>query len=129
MPFIERIMNGEPATDCLPVRQLVHLARIGGAGATVLVAEVFHRLFQNRKHLASYLGLAPGSYPSGDRAREQDISKAGNKPARTSFGRFSFYYVRNRMLLRPACRGGSARDGDVSEGICLSMKLIPICSA
>ncbi|WP_420406506.1 hypothetical protein [Hoeflea sp.] len=28
-------------------------------GAVQLVGEVFHRSFKNRKHLASYLGLAP----------------------------------------------------------------------
>ncbi|WP_192803897.1 transposase [Sinorhizobium alkalisoli] len=51
-------------------------------GATQLVAEVFHRDFKNRKHLASYLGLAPSPYSSGEVSRDQGISKAGNKQAR-----------------------------------------------
>jgi transposase len=76
------------------VRQLVRLAGIGEVGATVLVAEVFHRSFQNRKHLASYLGLAPSPYSSGDSAREQGISKAGNKPARTLLVELAWSWLR-----------------------------------
>jgi transposase len=41
------------------VKLLVTLAGIGEIGATVLATEVFHRSFKNRRHLASYLGLAP----------------------------------------------------------------------
>jgi transposase len=65
------------------VERLTKLAGVGEIGATVLVAEVFHRSFQNRKHLAAYLGLVPSPYASGESRREQGISKASNKPART----------------------------------------------
>jgi len=41
------------------IRTLKRLAGIGEVGAVQLVGEVFHRSFKNRKHLASYLGLAP----------------------------------------------------------------------
>jgi len=49
---------------------LTRLAGIGPISATALVAEVFHRRFQNRKQLASYLGLAPTPYASGDSERD-----------------------------------------------------------
>lgn len=62
---------------------LIKLAGIGPITATALVAEVFHRRFQSRRHLASYLGLAPMPYASGESERDQGISKAGNQPARS----------------------------------------------
>jgi transposase len=64
------------------IGMLTQLCGVGEGGATTLVTEVFHRQFRNRKHLASYLGLAPSHYASGEVARDQGISKAGNKPAR-----------------------------------------------
>jgi transposase len=73
--------------DRKKVATLTKLAGIGELSATLLVAEVFHRQFQNRRHLASYLGLAPSPYSSGDVERDQGISKAGNKPARPAIER------------------------------------------
>ncbi|GLR61926.1 IS110 family transposase [Rhizobium indigoferae] len=64
------------------IRVLKQLDGIGEIGAAHLVAEVFHRTFKNRKHLASYLGLSPSPYASGEVHRDQGISKAGNKQAR-----------------------------------------------
>lgn len=64
------------------IRVLKQLDGVGEVGATHLVTEVFHRTFKNRKHLASYLGLSPSPYASGDVHRDQGISKAGNKQAR-----------------------------------------------
>jgi len=56
------------------VAQLARLRAIGHKGAWVLVKEVW---------LATFLGLAPTPYDSGDSQVEQGISKAGNKRART----------------------------------------------
>ncbi|MUZ75376.1 IS110 family transposase [Agrobacterium vitis] len=64
------------------IRVLKQLDGVGEVGAAHLVAEVFHRTFKNRKHLASYLGLSPSAYASGEVHRDQGISKAGNKQAR-----------------------------------------------
>ena len=52
--------------------------------ATALVAEVFHRRFQSRRYLASYRGLAPTPYASGDSERDHGITKADNQPARST---------------------------------------------
>ncbi|MDL2203036.1 IS110 family transposase [Brucella intermedia] len=68
--------------DSGKIRVLKQLDGIGEVGATQLVAEVYHRTFKNRKHLASYLGLSPSPYSSGEVHRDQGISKAGNKQAR-----------------------------------------------
>ncbi|MCF3934361.1 transposase [Acuticoccus sp. M5D2P5] len=48
--------------DRSKVATLTKLAGIGELSATLLVAEVFHRPFSSRRHLASYLGLAPTPY-------------------------------------------------------------------
>jgi transposase len=50
----------------------------------VLVGEIFHRDFNNRRQLASYIGFAPSPFQSGNVAHEQGISKAGKAYAVTS---------------------------------------------
>jgi transposase len=69
-----------------PHREKVHrlstLGAVGETTATVLVAEVFHRTFQTRRHVASFVGLAPSPYASGETSRDRGISKAGTKLAR-----------------------------------------------
>src|SRR5690242_16321104 len=82
--------------DRKKVATLTKLAGIGELSATLLVAEVFHRQFQNRRHLASYLGLAPSPYSSGDVERDQGISKAGNKPARTLLVEIAWSWMRHQ---------------------------------
>jgi hypothetical protein len=39
--------------------------------ATALVGEVFHRSFDNRKQLASYVGLTPTHFQTGEMCRDQ----------------------------------------------------------
>jgi transposase len=73
---------------------LIKLVGIGPVTATALVAEVFHRRFQSRRHLASYLGLAPTPYSSGDSERDQGISKAGNQPARSILVELAWGWLR-----------------------------------
>jgi transposase len=80
------------------VAALKTLAGIGELSATLLVAEVFHRKFSSRRHLASYLGLAPTPYASGDVQREQGISKAGNKPARTLLVEIAWSWMRYQPM-------------------------------
>jgi transposase len=84
----EKIPNGEK------IAMLARLCGVGEVGATTLVTEVFHRQFKNRKHLASYLGLAPSPYASGDVLRDQGISKAGNKPARVMLVELAWCWLR-----------------------------------
>ena len=65
------------------VRQLLRLEGIGVNSAWVYVMEFFAwREFRNRRELGALAGLAPTPYQSGDNAREQGISKAGNRPVR-----------------------------------------------
>ena len=65
------------------VRQLMRLKGIGVNSAWLFVMEFFSwRNFRNRRQLGSLSGLTPTPYQSGGRAREQGISKAGNRPVR-----------------------------------------------
>jgi transposase len=86
--------------SAFPQRQkasvLIKLAGIGPVTATALVAEVFHRRFQSRRHLASYLGLSPTPYASGDCERDQGISKAGNQPAPSMLVELAWGWLRHQ---------------------------------
>ena len=53
---------------------LSKLKGVGRTAAAVLVREVFHRDFANRRQVASFLGLAPSPWSSGTTNVEQGIS-------------------------------------------------------
>ncbi len=74
--------TAEPGSAAAKVVQLARLKGIGPVGAQGLVHEVFYRSFDNRRQLGSYVGLTASPYDSGERRREQGISKAGNSRAR-----------------------------------------------
>jgi transposase len=61
------------------IQTLHKLKAIGPEFAAVLVGEIFHRDFNNRRQLASYVGFAPSPFRSGNVAHDQGISKAGTR--------------------------------------------------
>jgi transposase len=66
------------------VRKLLQLRGIGVNSAWLYVMEFFGwRRIHNRKQLGSLAGLTPTPFDSGASAREQGISKAGNRRLRT----------------------------------------------
>jgi transposase len=65
------------------VRQLMQLKGIGINGAWLLVMEFFGwRAFKNRREVGALAGFTPTPYQSGAGAREQGITKAGNRHVR-----------------------------------------------
>lgn len=67
------------------VRQLLHLRALGANSAWILVHEFFGwRHFRNGKEVGAAAGLTPTPFQSGDDAREQGISKAGNRHIRAA---------------------------------------------
>src|SRR6266849_1123849 len=61
------------------VRQSVQLKGVETRSASVLLDEgLVWRAFQNRRQIGGLLGFAPTPYESGESAREQGISRAGN---------------------------------------------------
>jgi transposase len=71
----------DPAVE--KVRQLLRLKGIGENSAWLFVMEFFAwRRFRNRREVGALAGLTPTPYQSGEQAREQGISKAGNRLVR-----------------------------------------------
>lgn len=82
------------STDNTKREQLQTLRGIGAGSAALLTREIFYRHFPNRRQLASYLGLAPAPYDSGEESRCQGISKAGNARARTTLIELAWMWLR-----------------------------------
>jgi transposase len=80
--------------DAEKVTQLAQLSGIGTELATVLVREGLYRPFATRKEVASYAGLTPSPYASGDRQRDQGISKAGNPLLRKAMVELAWLWLR-----------------------------------
>ncbi len=76
------------------IRDLHKLKAIGPEFAAVLVGEIFHRNFNNRRQLASYVGYAPSPFQSGNVAHDQGISKAGNRKGRTTGIELAWLWLR-----------------------------------
>src|SRR6516225_5682595 len=86
-------------TERRGAKKIQHLAKIKSIGpefATTLVGEVFYRSFDNRKQLASYVGLTPTHFQSGAMSRDQGISKAGNAKARTVMIELAWLWLRHQ---------------------------------
>ena len=76
--------------------RLAAIRGIGPQAAGVLATEVFYRKFNNRREVASYMGLTPTPYNSGSMERDQGISKAGNRRARTMAIELAWVWLRNQ---------------------------------
>jgi transposase len=78
-------------------RKIAALCRIRGVGenfAAVLTREVFYRSFENRRQLASYVGITPMPHQSGSMDRDRRISRAGNPRARTTMIQLAWLWLR-----------------------------------
>jgi transposase len=87
----------EAKADDVSVGRIVALQCIRGIGdnfAAVLTREVFYRSFDNRRQLASYVGITPMPYQSGGMDRDRSISRAGNPRARTTMIQLSWLWLR-----------------------------------
>jgi transposase len=87
----------EPVPEDADAEKVACLARLGGLGietATILVREALFRPFANRKEVAAYAGLTPCPFDSGQRQREQGISKAGNPLLRKTMIELAWLWLR-----------------------------------
>ncbi len=77
------LLQTSPDASIDKVRQLMHLKGIGINGSWLLVMEFFAwRAFKNRREVGGLAGFTPTPYQSGERAREQGMSKSGNRHVR-----------------------------------------------
>jgi transposase len=67
------------ARDCTAAQQLMQLTGVGATTATAIVAMVGNaREFDSGRQFAAWIGLVPGQYSSGGKARLGRITKAGD---------------------------------------------------
>jgi transposase len=89
-----------PATSCEATERkrhdLLRLKGLGPALSSTLTREVYYRQFSNRRQLASYIGIAPSAYDSGEGHRSQGISKAGNRLARVAMVEAAWLWLRHQ---------------------------------
>ena len=92
----DAIVEDEASTqvNAKKIQNLHKLKAIGPEFATVLVGEIFHRKFNNRRQLASYVGYAPSPFQSGNVAHDQGISKAGDRKGRTTGIELAWLWLR-----------------------------------
>ena len=77
------------------MRKLLRLRAIGPNFAWLAVREVFGwRRIKNRRELASFVGLTPTPYCSGQESRDQGISKAGNRRLRAMLIEIAWRWLR-----------------------------------
>jgi transposase len=85
----------EPADEAQNmIRTLASLRAVGAQTATVLVREGFVRRFRSAKALGSYAGLTGTPFASGETAREQGLSRAGNRRLRTAVVELAWLWLR-----------------------------------
>lgn len=97
------------------VAQLLRLPGIGPVSSWTFVMEFFGwRRFRNRREVAALAGLTPTPYDSGNRLREQGISKAGNRRVRSLAIEIAWAWLRfqpqsklSRWFLERFAGGGS----------------------
>ena len=89
-----------PATSCVATERkrhdLLRLKGLGPALSSTLTREVYYRQFTNRRQVASYIGITPSAYDSGDGQRSQGISKAGNRLARVAMIEAAWLWLRHQ---------------------------------
>lgn len=74
--------NANPKDQaCGKIASLCLIRGVGANFAAVLTREVFYRSFDNRRQLASYVGITPMPYQSGGMDRDRRISRTGNPRA------------------------------------------------
>lgn len=76
--------------------QLMRLKSLGPVFAGTLAAELFYKDFRNRREVAAYCGLSPTPWRSGGMAREQGISKAGNRRVRHKAIELAWLWLRHQ---------------------------------
>jgi transposase len=95
----ERRTQLQASTDARieKVRQLMQLKGIGINGAWLLVREFFGwRAFKNRREVGGLAGFTPTPYQSGESAREQGISKSGNRHVRWMTTELAWGWLRSQ---------------------------------
>ncbi len=85
----------DAASAASALGRLVQLKGVATTSASVLLDEgLAWRDFRNRREVGGLLGFAPVPYQSGDQARDQGISRAGNARWRATSIQLAWSWVR-----------------------------------
>jgi len=111
--LLTQIKAVEAERDALIVREtletpkeataLLGIKGIGPEFATILYTEGLFRHFDNRRQIASYAGLAPSPWQSGNVNREQGVSKAGNPRLRATMVELAWLWLRHQPKSALTC--------------------------
>ena len=88
--------EGSDAQAAAKIATLTRLTGIGENDATVLVNEVFYRGFRNRRELASWVGMTPTPWASGDTQRDQGIGRDGPAWIRAQVIQMAWRWLRHQ---------------------------------
>jgi transposase len=89
----KRLALSPPSSVESKIGALFKLRGIGVHFSTVLGGEVYYRTFRNRRGVGQYMGLASSPFQSGDMARDQGITKAGNRRARKTMIQLAWLWL------------------------------------
>ena len=78
------------------IATLSQLKGIGANDATLLEHEIFYRDFRNRRELASWVGLTPTPWASGDTQHDQGISRDGPAWIRAHLIQMAWRWLHNQ---------------------------------
>ena len=99
----EQALQTQDDTASRTIQALRRIRGIGDNFAAVLTREVFYRSFENRRQIASYLGLTPTPFQSGGMDRDRRISRAGNARARKALIQLAWLWLRYQPDSSLAC--------------------------
>jgi transposase len=90
----------EAPTPCTATEKkrtlLIHLKGLGPTISAVMAREVFYRQFANRRQVASFLGVTPSPYDSGEANRCQGISRSGSGPVRAIMLQAAWLWIKHQ---------------------------------
>ena len=93
---IADVSEGSDEQAAAKIATLARLKGIGKNDATLLTNEIFYRDFRNRRELASWVGLAPTPWASGDTHRDQGIGRDGPGWVRSQLIEMAWRWLRHQ---------------------------------
>jgi transposase len=91
-----KVEAGETLSPPSAVQMLLNVKSIGPEFASLLWCEALYRHFDNRRQVASYVGLAPTPWQSGSVDHEQGVSKSGNPRLRAALVELAWLWLRHQ---------------------------------
>ena len=88
--------EGSDAQAAAKIATLTQLKGIGENDATLLTHEIFYRDFRNRRELASWVGMTPIPWASGDVQRDQGICRDGPAWIRAQLIQMAWRWLRHQ---------------------------------